>query len=48
MNHRRYLPKPEPLDRPPRNNEARLKNIYEAQFVFKDRNHFLRKTSKRK
>ena len=42
MTHRRYIPlqapKPEAFDRPPlRNNEARLKHIYEAQLVFKDK-----------
>lgn len=47
MTHRRYLPnpKPEPLERPPlRNNEARLKHIYEAQLVFKNKDPFIRKS----
>ncbi len=42
MTHRRYLPqphsKPEPIEVPPfRNNEHRLKQIYEAQLLFKEK-----------
>lgn len=49
MTHRRYLPNPsikaDPLERPPlRNNEARLKHIYEAQLIFKPKEPLLRKS----
>ena len=58
MTHRRYLPlptplnnhsnKPEHLDRSHRQQEVRLKNIYEAQQIFKDKSHSLRKSKNKK
>ena len=53
MTHRRYAPLPvphrlDPLDRPIRNNELRLKNIYEAQIVFKEKTNPFKKSKHRR
>ena len=50
MQHRRYLPLPSPhpdhSEKPQKNNQARLKNIYEAQFVFKDKAPSFKKSNR--